>query len=148
MRAQSVKTRSVAPLDVVERVLNPADREQEGDAGCGALGVRVIHAIKQAPQCARTAERADDREVEIAMAKADITPVEQAGERAARGVVQQMLGLDVGVQRYRCVRTRLEGLERLTLAGNAVELGGFEHPGKLTLQLRLSLVIGALVELK
>jgi hypothetical protein len=58
---QSAQARSAAPVDVVERVLEPADREQNRDARDGALDVGVAQSIEDAvsrrPVSSRESER-------------------------------------------------------------------------------------------
>src|SRR3954468_12823791 len=134
MIVEPAKIRLDTTLDVVERVLEPADGEQERDARRGALGVAGSEAIEQTPERLRTAERADDREVEVAVAEAHVAPVQQARERATRGGMEQGLGLDVGVQQHRLPRLRLHLLERAALARDGFERPGFEQPGEPTLE--------------
>jgi hypothetical protein len=59
-----------------------------------------------------------------------------------------VLGLDVGVQEDRRERMRLDGLECVPLAGDAVALDGSEQPGERVLEVLLGRVVGALVQLK
>jgi hypothetical protein len=47
--------------------------------------------------------------------------------------MQQVRGLDAGVQQHRRERTRLHLLERAALARDAGKLDRVEHPGELTL---------------
>jgi hypothetical protein len=70
------------------------------------------------------AERADDREVEVTVPEARVAPVEEGGETAARGVVEQVRGFDVRVQQHRRARSRLGPLELAALACEGVEHGG------------------------
>jgi hypothetical protein len=89
----------------------PADGEQEGKTGLSPSSVGRVHAFQHAGQRWPAAERADDRQVEVTVPQADIAPVEQTGEFAGCGVVQQACGLDVGVQQYRPGRTLLHQVE-------------------------------------
>ena len=65
-----------AAADGVTDVLKPADGEQEGKAGVSPSSVGWVHAFEHALQRLPAAERADDRQVEVAVPEADVAPVE------------------------------------------------------------------------
>jgi hypothetical protein len=67
MLVQQAKARLVTTVDVEEGVLEPADGQQEGNARRRALGVGGVLSFQQPLERLRAAERADDREVEVAV---------------------------------------------------------------------------------
>jgi len=79
-------------------VAQPPHGYEELSVVCNLLGIDVRQAAGELVADVGVEEQADDDEVEVGVRQAGITPVQDGGDLSAGRVVEDVLGLEVGMR--------------------------------------------------